>query len=798
MASRLFARRRTLRSAGAFLFLLLCLSAVWALEPPTREEFEQMRRDGTLAARAKAAEAFGNHRVAPRLVYNLQRRLAAIQGKGTEAETLMSQLPPGMRGMPTTGNVKVLAILLDFQGTPHIPVNTNEYVSAKLFGDGLPSEYPCESLHNYYDRSSYGQLDIEGNVLGWYTTPYARPPVPPGTDEAVKLQIREDMIKEALRAFDAAGHDFSQYDNDGDGRVDYFMVFWAGADNGWGNFWWGYQTSFSDRSFILDGVRLGDYSWQWVSDNGVSPFKPVTVIHETGHALGLPDYYDYNSGVGPRGGVGGMDMMDGNYGDHNAFSKMLLGWIDPVLVTEGQEGLLLRPSADNRDALMLVPGRSYKGPFQDYFMVQNRRKKLNDEKIPTSGVVVWHVDARLDSSGWTFQYDNSYTSHKLLKLMEANGLELIEKGFDANASSFYQPGQDFGPAATPNSTLYDQGPSGLGVRNFAYEGENIRLDAYDVFDDLTPPTGVPGTPTTVVGKAYSNVTVQWAKGTEADPESGIAGYYLQIGTSPGAADAFSGFVDSRSFTFTDGENGKTYYANVRAVNGNNICGALSGNSAGSTASASVLDGEPVGQAGTPFSLAGDILWQTQTAVSHSGGSAFASEPKPALNPEYRDGKSANLYGTIEGPGTLRFWWKVSSEKDWDFLNFYLDGQFVTAISGETGWAEVSVPLPHGAHRVKWEYAKDPGVSDGSDQGWLDDISVTPLPMKGDLDQSLAVDTADLVILSLALAGGATPGTAPFYASAAEADLDGSGGAPDAADLLLLRTWLAGDQELATE
>jgi len=110
------------------------------------------------------------------------------------------------------------------------------------------------------------------------------------------------------------------------GRLTYFAVFWTGPDTGWANFWWGWQGYFNDRGYTIDGKRLGDFSWQWEEDN------PSTIIHETGHALGLADYYDYDDSVGPRGGMGGLDIMDGVWGDHNAYSKWILGWLHPEVV----------------------------------------------------------------------------------------------------------------------------------------------------------------------------------------------------------------------------------------------------------------------------------------------------------------------------------------------------------------------------------------------------------------------------------------------------------------------------------
>ena len=56
-------------------------------------------------------------------------------------------------------------------------------------------------------------------------------------------------------------------------------------------------------------------------DYGYGKVDAHTYIHEMGHMLGLPDYYDYSFKSSPTGMY---DMQDNNVGDHNPFSKMHL------------------------------------------------------------------------------------------------------------------------------------------------------------------------------------------------------------------------------------------------------------------------------------------------------------------------------------------------------------------------------------------------------------------------------------------------------------------------------------------
>jgi M6 family metalloprotease-like protein len=439
--------------------VLAATPALLALEPPRPGQIEQYRADGTLAQHIADAYAIGNHRIGPQLAARIQARLdeMARQIGGDSGATPQEPmvLPLAWQGMPTRGVVHVPVFLIAFQDyQPTIPAAT---ITSKLFGDG-DGGYPYESLRNYYLRSSYNQLEIQGSVLGWYTTPYPRSQVVETTNG------RENLLREAIQYFDAAGHDFSQYDNDGDGFIDYFIVFWTGPHGAWASFWWGYMTSFSNQSFTVDGKRLAGYSWQWELYDPNNPvFETNTVIHETGHAMGLPDYYDYDDTVGPDGGLGGLDMMDGTYGDHNCFSKWLLDWVSPTVYNDGQHDIQLAPAAQAPEAAVIMPGDPDGLPFREFFMVQYRNRTGNDTGYPTDGLLIWHVDARLDSAGYNYLYDNSYTDHKLLRLMEADGLEQIERFGWANAGDYYEAGDVFGPDSVPNSDRYDGAPTNMTV-----------------------------------------------------------------------------------------------------------------------------------------------------------------------------------------------------------------------------------------------------------------------------------------------------------------------------------------------
>jgi M6 family metalloprotease-like protein len=281
------------------------------------------------------------------------------------------------------------------------------------------------------------------------------------------------IVKEAVDYYDSS-IDYSQFDNDGDGRIDYFVVFWTGPSGPWASFWWGYQWSLYSGNLTRDGVRFYTFSWQWQSD------RPTVVIHETGHALGLPDYYDYDGNVGPDGGVGGLDMMHANKGDHCAFSKFMLGWIEPTVVVTNLHDYPLRASAQYPDAAIIMPNvQDESKAFSEYFMVQNRHRILNDgnNSMPNNGMLIWHVDATPTSPGGrNFKYNNSYTDRKLLRLMEADGLEEIVRNGSGDAGDYYNNGDEFSPDSTPNSDAYSGAQTYVVVNDISANGIDMTAD----------------------------------------------------------------------------------------------------------------------------------------------------------------------------------------------------------------------------------------------------------------------------------------------------------------------------------
>jgi hypothetical protein len=124
-----------------------------------------------------------------------------------------------------------------------------------------------------------------------------------------------------------------------------------------------------------------------------------------------------------------------------------------------------------------------------------------------------------------------------------------------------------------------------------------------------------------------------------------------------------------------------------------------------------------------WTSSGNQPWFSEPFVTHDGQFAAQSGPIP-------DGGQSTLQTSVNGPGLLQFWWKVSSEQYFDLLEFFDNGTNVLSISGEVDWTQASIAIGAGVHQLRWVYSKDNEVSDGADAGWLDQVNffVAPAPM----------------------------------------------------------------------
>jgi hypothetical protein len=117
----------------------------------------------------------------------------------------------------------------------------------------------------------------------------------------------------------------------------------------------------------------------------------------------------------------------------------------------------------------------------------------------------------------------------------------------------------------------------------------------------------------------------------------------------------------------------------------------------------------------PWEHRGNTSWTITSYEKHSG--AYSARAGTIDHDE-----KATLRVTLDCvAGDITFYRKVSSESDYDYLEFYIDSVEMDMWSGEEDWAEVSFHVDGGERTFEWTYSKDGSASQGDDTAWIDDI-----------------------------------------------------------------------------
>ncbi len=163
-----------------------------------------------------------------------------------------------------------------------------------------------------------------------------------------------------------------------------------------------------------------------------------------------------------------------------------------------------------------------------------------------------------------------------------------------------------------------------------------------------------------------------------------------------------------AFNYTPSSSGY-YYLRVRACSVGDVCSfTLKYSGVGS----SVGVREALDNMALNITRGGSANWFGCRKQSVRGNNAVQSG-------KISHGQESWMYTRLTGPGVFRFYWSVSSEYNWDFLECYLDNIIQADISGNVNWTKKVINIPPGSHIVKWRYVKDGSSSYGSDCGWVD-------------------------------------------------------------------------------
>ncbi len=120
-----------------------------------------------------------------------------------------------------------------------------------------------------------------------------------------------------------------------------------------------------------------------------------------------------------------------------------------------------------------------------------------------------------------------------------------------------------------------------------------------------------------------------------------------------------------------------------------------------------------------FAQGGNADWMA-TAATSAGGTYSARSGVI----EDEQTSQMSLTQLFQSAATITFNYRVSSEANFDFLDFYIDSTRQIHVSGTAGgWMSASFSVDAGEHTFTWIYEKDGSVSTGLDAGFVDNISL---------------------------------------------------------------------------
>jgi hypothetical protein len=110
-------------------------------------------------------------------------------------------------------------------------------------------------------------------------------------------------------------------------------------------------------------------------------------------------------------------------------------------------------------------------------------------------------------------------------------------------------------------------------------------------------------------------------------------------------------------------------------------------------------------------------WSVSTEQPYEGSYCLRSVTYTAHNTN----SDMNLTVNVAVADTVSFYYRVSSESNYDKFHFLVDNESQMEASGEVEWTHAAFPLTAGTHTLTFRYAKDYSVSNGSDCAWIDNV-----------------------------------------------------------------------------
>lgn len=379
----------------------------------------------------------------------------------------------GKPSSATTGIHRGLVILMQFTDVEFVTPNPQQAFQRFFNEKGYHDYGMAGSVRDYFLAQSYGQLEINFDVVGPYTTAndmayygahYTNPDGTEQNDTHPALMVAE--------AVDAASKDvdFRNYDWDKNGEVDQVFIIYAGyaeaqgaaPETIWPHEW---KLSAEGRTRKYNGVVINTYgctaelagdgkTWGGTLD-GIG-----TACHEFSHCLGLPDMYDTK---GHNFAMSYWDVMSsGSYNDdshtpagYTSYERWFSGWMEPTELNSMTRVKDMAPLVEKPEAYILYNENNR----NEYYLLENRQPVGFDKGLNGHGMLILHVD--YNESIWDNNSINTSADRQRMTIIAA------DNEYDTSISSLAGdpwPGESGNTTltnfTTPAATLYNANVDG--------------------------------------------------------------------------------------------------------------------------------------------------------------------------------------------------------------------------------------------------------------------------------------------------------------------------------------------------
>ena len=381
-----------------------------------------------------------------------------VKGKGERAVR---------RAVKATGVDRLLAprgpvILVSYQDSTF--VHTREALVDWAMGENYSYNGATGSINRYFNDVSGGQYNLQLDIYG--PVQVSKAATYYGSNSQSGYDLHPDaLVVEACQLAAAQGADFSQYDSDNDGKVDFVVIIYAGlgeADSYLEETIWPHQDDLNHygNTITLNGKTIDHYCCLNEIDAVTGELCGIgTFCHEFSHIMGLPDIYSTAQGANFKT-LGEWDIMD--YGCYNnggntppaysAYERWWMGWMKPTLLNQAAS-VTLGPLYTSREAAYLTgsgePVTNILRPNPTlFYILENRQQTGWDTYIPGHGLLVTKINYHYN--WWNGNTVNYSSTNMGIDIQEADGLTpLYNKNNRANG--YFGKQGDAYPADTVTS-----------------------------------------------------------------------------------------------------------------------------------------------------------------------------------------------------------------------------------------------------------------------------------------------------------------------------------------------------------